>query len=143
MAQSRKITLYIFLFSLFLMLAMFIGIRMYNIYSGSRAASTEKMESTFACSFSFSVSNIEYSGSVYKLSLDLKTTDYESLKKIIIIDKDGNGREVSLGQFIGFEQHVEVEPILIEDAFTVFPEGCSDDNAKQCYLSSGKCSTIR
>lgn len=135
-AQSRKITLYLFLFSIFLFLSLFIGVRIYNIYIGSKATSEATIKSTMGCAFVFSLTNIEYSGGT--LVFSIKTSDENAFRKIIIVGSDGAEREVEMGTFIGYRQDVRVENINIENLFEVYPEGC-ESTKKECQLAVGKC----
>lgn len=141
-AQSTKITLYIFLFALFIMLGMVIGIRIYNIYTGSKAATEKTIKSTMGCEFfSFSVSNILYEQG--SLSFDLKTTDDKLLKKIVIVGDNDMKKEIELGRFLGFEQRVDAGQIEVSDSFGVYPYGCESQNSKRCSVSIGKCENIK
>lgn len=135
-AQSRKITLYLFLFSIFLFLALFIGVRIYNIYMGSKTTSETTLKSTMGCAFVFSLTNIEYNDGT--LVFSIKTSDENAFKKITIVGADGTKREVEMGTFMGYRQDVRVENINIENLFEVYPEGC-ESIKKECQLAVGKC----
>lgn len=134
---TRNITLYIFLFSFFLLLALVIGVRIYNIYTTSKTTSESTIESTMGCAFSFSISNIEYSEGT--LGFDLKTSDENMFKKLVVVGENNEQGEVELGQFIGYRQRVYVSGIPITDSFLVYPYGCKGQNKKECQLSTGRC----
>lgn len=140
--QSRKITIYIFLFALFIMLALVLGTRIYNIYMGSKTDTEITMETAMKCTFSFSVSNLDYNGRT--LSFDLKTSDEELLKKIVIVGENNETKEIELGIFIGFprKQRVNAGSINITNSFFTYPYGCMDQNKKECMLSSGECKSV-
>ncbi|PIN86984.1 hypothetical protein COV19_02210 [Candidatus Woesearchaeota archaeon CG10_big_fil_rev_8_21_14_0_10_44_13] len=134
--QSKNITLYVFLFALFITLAMVLGARTYNLFTGSKTETESTMKSTMQCAFSYSLSNMEYSDGV--LRFDLKTTDEELFKKIIVVGHDGP-KEIALGTYINFRQGVRVEQIPMGDSFLVYPEGCEGQNNKTCLISEGRC----
>lgn len=140
--QSRKITIYIFLFALFIMLAMVLGIRIYNIYTSSKTESEKTIEVVMKCTFSFSVSNIDYTGGV--LSFDLRTSDEKLLKKLVVVNENNETKEIELGRFIGFpsKQRVNAGSISITNQFFVYPYGCGAQNKKECMLSAGKCENV-
>ncbi|MCX6707646.1 MAG: hypothetical protein NT001_05915 [Candidatus Woesearchaeota archaeon] len=138
--QSKKITLYIFLFALFIMLAFFIAVNIYNIYITNKTDSLKTTKGTLECSFSFSIDSIRYS--VPELSFNLHSSDINSLKKLII-DVDGIKTEVVLGEFFDYAQKVVVKDIIIQDSFRVYPDGCEDYNIKECSIIGKNCITIK
>ncbi|MFC1752358.1 hypothetical protein ACFL96_03070 [Thermoproteota archaeon] len=137
--QSKKITLYIFLFVLFIALAFFVGTYIYNIYISTTTSSTETTKTSLECAFTFTIKNMGYD--FPELSFDVRTSDLELFKKLVI-EVEGIGAEVELGEFFDFEQKVVVEDIVIEDSFNVYPEGCKEFNQKQCSLKQKECIII-
>ena len=128
-----------FLLALFLMLAMFIGINIYNTYMDSKITSEKTIKSTMQCAFSFYVTNLDYADDV--LSFDLRTSDEKLLQKMVVIGDNNDTKEIELGSFIGFEQRVSVDGINVADLFVVYPYGCESSNRKECALSTGRCTT--
>ena len=136
--QSKKITLYIFLFALFIMLAFFIAVNIYSVYTTSKTDSLKTTKGTLECSFSFSIDSIRYS--VPELSFNLRSSN-DQIRKIFI-DVNGAETEVALGEFLDYEQNVVVPDLIIEKTFIVYPEGCRDYNSKECDLAAKKCASL-
>lgn len=137
--QSKKITIYIFLFALFIMLTFFIAVHIYNIYMTSKASSLKISKGTLDCSFSFTLETIRYS--LPELSFILRSSN-DQLRKIFI-DVNGAETEVALGEFLDYKQNVVVPDIIIEKTFIIYPEGCRDYNSKECDLATKKCASLK
>ncbi|MBD3313397.1 hypothetical protein GF345_03060 [Candidatus Woesearchaeota archaeon] len=138
--QSKKITMYIFLFALFIMLAFFLGTHIYNIYVQGTTSSSETTKGSLECSFSFSIRMIDYE--FPELTFDLRTTDIEALDTIVIEVEDIQ-TEVPLKEFFDFQQNIVVDDVVIEDTFLVYPEGCRNYNKKECSVKTKECEVVR
>lgn len=134
--QSKNITLYIFLFALFITISMILGARTYNLYASSKTSTDKTIKSTMQCAFSYTITNIRYTEG--SLGFDIKTSDKDLLKTLIVV---GNNdiKSIQLAEFIEPRQNVNVGPISMGDAFTVYPAGCEESNKKLCSLSVGRC----
>lgn len=134
--QSKNITLYIFLFALFVTIAMILGARTYNIYASSKSSTEKTMKDTMQCAFSFGITNMAYSNG--ELKFDLKTSDQDLLKRLTIV---GNNdiKEIEVGSYINMRKTMNVGAISMGDSFTVYPSGCEEQNKKVCSLTSGRC----
>ncbi|MBU0536691.1 MAG: hypothetical protein KKE20_07020 [Nanoarchaeota archaeon] len=137
--QTKKITLYIFLLGLFLTLAFFVGVHIYNIYSSGTRTSTDTTKSSLECSFSFSLNKLTYS--FPQFSFNLRTSDIDRFKNLVI-SVEGIETEVPLSEFFDYEQNVVITDIVIEDTFIVYPKGCKDYNAKQCSIRTNTCKAL-
>jgi hypothetical protein len=138
--QSKKITIYIFLFALFMMLAFFIAVNIYNIYMDSKTSSIKTTKGALECAFSFSVSDVRYD--VTDLSFSLRSSNADTFKKMII-DVAGEKTDVPLGEFFDFNQKVTVKDMVIPDKFRIYPEGCEEYNIKECSVKDRTCIKIK
>ena len=138
--QTRKITLYFFLFALFIFLAFFIGSRIYLIYTESKSTSLQTTKSVLDCTFNFYLRNMQYDGNI--LLFDLETSD-EKLLNNLTIESGGQVRDIELGRFVLYTQRVRIEGITIEDQFFVFPTGCEELNKKECFISTANCRDVK
>jgi hypothetical protein len=134
--QSKKITLYIFLFALFIMLAFFIAMNIYNVYVTSKTESLKTTKGALGCSFSFSLDSVRYN--IPDLSFNIYSSDINALKKMVI-DAEDVKTEVILGEFFDNKQKVVVKDVVIQDIFRIYPEGCEEFNMKECSISGKRC----
>jgi len=125
-SSSRKITVLIFLFSLFVFLGVYIGVNIYQSYVSGRAY-TERVSK--CGQYSFDVFNVDYDG--INLGFNVENTAAEEFN-VLVVEVDGDTRENDLGSFgSGDISHITVENIQIEEKFFVYPAGCKRHNAKE------------
>ena len=138
--QSKKITMYIFLFALFIMLSFFLGTHIYNIYVEGTTSSSETTKGSLECSFSFFISRINYE--FPELTFNLRTTDVEAMDTIVIEVEDIQTK-IPLKEFFDFQQNILVDDVVIEDNFLVYSEGCREYNSKECSIKTKECKVVR
>lgn len=128
--SKKKISWGIFLFALFIFLALWIGLTMYTIYTSKTTEAKSSTKSSIECStYAFEISEINYSDE--KLTFRIKNTIGEDFETLVI--ESGNiQNKASLKSFYeGEERTVAIDSIVIEKEFSVYPEGCKEYNVKK------------
>ena len=129
--RSKKISTTIFLFAIFVVLAVFTGGWLYNTYTEQIAFSESSSDATVKCGkyyFDVDPDSVYYENKT--LHLDIENTFGAELKTIII-DAGEERKEVNVGGIpSGTIYPVSVEISIVESVL-VYPSGCETANFKK------------
>jgi len=139
MARPKTIILMIFLFSLFIFLAVFIALQILATYREGTVYSTNTTKGVLECNtLSFRISSLKYGDKV----LEFEIESYEpELADMVILHNDMR-THFKLKPFFGDTQKVRIENITLGEGFIIFPDGCEQYNKKECLLVDSKCKNI-
>lgn len=128
--RSRKVSTLIFLFAIFIMLAVFTGTWIYRMYSQHKAFTEDKTALTVECSRYYY--NIRPETVIY----ENETLYFEIENNIgadiggIVVESSADRKQVDLGGLSrGISQPVSVEMPVVEWVL-VYPVGCREANFK-------------
>lgn len=131
MVEAKNITMQVFLWFLFIVLALFIAFWLYNLYQQYIVADTigEGTPSSLQCGgYMFSISNAGYENNT--LSFVIKNTRGNIIQNLII-QSDYETRTEELVSFSsGREQKIVLENFRVNKNFAVYPEGCARFNTQ-------------
>ncbi|MBW2996716.1 hypothetical protein KY349_00075 [Candidatus Woesearchaeota archaeon] len=127
--RSKKISVLIFLFAIFIMLVVVTAGWIYRMYTEQTAYSEERTLATFECSRYYYVihpDTVSYvDGTLYFEIENTLGSDIPS----IMVESAVETKEVSIGLTQGIAQPVSLE-MVVEDWVLVYPRGCKDVNFK-------------
>ena len=138
--QSKKITVYIFLFVVFILLAFYLMVWIYNNYMTTKTYSEKTTETALECNlFSFAISKIRYEDVALSFEIESRVTEEKNAPRNMVIKVDGVEYPLQIGEYIDFRHQVSPQDRVIADKFTIYPEGCERYNSKECSVATKKC----
>lgn len=128
-SRSRKVSVLIFLFAIFILLVVVTAGWIYRIYMDQTAYSEERTLTTFECSryyYGIDPETVSYvDGTLYFEIENTLGADIPS----IMVESAVETKEVSIGLTQGTVQPVSLE-MAVEGWVVVYPRGCRDVNVK-------------
>lgn len=120
--RSRKISMFIFLFALFILLAVITGAYLYKLYSENTASSEKQTRETIDCDYYFAVSKQSISYIDDKLSFEIKNTYGKEIRTVVIVSgNETKEKSVSLTRGDSFPLDVSIKA---SGNFSLYPKGC-------------------
>ncbi|MBT7903737.1 hypothetical protein HN587_07780 [Candidatus Woesearchaeota archaeon] len=133
-SRSKKYSLMMFLITLFIVLAIFLGSYIYKTYSSSIAFSTEGTESVMNCgSYSYKISELDLDED--KLFFVLENSAGDSIEYLIIESGDYYHKEFIAGIGHGEKRELELTNVSVSGVVEFYPEGCKKHNSKKFKIS--------
>jgi len=126
--KTKKVVTAVFLFALFILVALYIGLTVLKIYTDSSKFSSEKSESSVSCiGYSYSIDNIKYENGL--LTFDLKNSEISDYEEMILIVKSGNAtKELQLTNLVtGIKKGIDLDIELKDNQFKTYPKSCEQD----------------
>ncbi|MBD3310074.1 hypothetical protein GF351_02550 [Candidatus Woesearchaeota archaeon] len=124
--QARKITLFLFLLSLFVFLSAYIGLQIVQYYrSATSYAGSQTPESVRCVGFFFDVKDVRYAEGDLSLTFKNKLLSEDDIRQITVETSDST-RTVNVTAIRGNEVRVRLEDFEITGGnITVYPYYCS------------------
>lgn len=137
--RSERLVFFVFILLVFTSLTIYIGIRMYNIYSSTTGYAKTTTKTSIECnSYVYEINNINQNNG--RLSFQIENTFGGKFDKLII-DLGDEKKEAELTDFtMGSKQTVEVNTTVTK--FKVYPEGCQEHNVKECDVNAKTCKKL-
>jgi K+-transporting ATPase A subunit len=127
--RSRRISTLIFLFAIFILLAVFTGAWIYRVYKQQTAYSEARTLATVECGkyyFGIDPKTVSYEDGV--LYFEIENTLGADIRTIVVQGVDER-REVNISLVQGMIMPVSLQ-IAVADWVMVYPEGCEGINFK-------------
>ncbi len=136
MPKAKDVTINVFLWFLFIVIALFLAFWLYNIYQEYMVSGVleESTTSSLQCGgYMFKISDVRYDNN--SLSFTIRNTMGNIIKNLTI-ESDYEARTKELVAFSsGKEMRIALENFRIADTFAVYPEGCAKFNVKIINIS--------
>ena len=138
--QSKKITVYIFLFVVFILLAFYLAAWIYTNYTATKTYSEKTTKTVLECNFfSFAVSKIRYEELALSFEIKSLVTEQKNAPTNMSIKVEGLEYPLQIGEYLDFKQQVTLPDVVIADKFTIYPAGCEKYNKKECSIATKGC----
>ena len=122
--KSKRVMFSVFIFAVFIILMIYVGLKGYDIYRSSREFVNKTTEPSIDCiGYVYDINDLSYEdGSLRFQLINRDYSDYE-IKNINIISEEGNN-SIELERFRpGSEQYIEIK-INISEVFSIYPDNC-------------------
>lgn len=131
MVEAKNVTTHMFLWFLFVVIALFLAFWLYSMqkeYIGSDSIGNGAMASLNCGGYMFEISDASYHNNT--LSFIIRNTRGDTIKNIVI-ESDYDSRTEQLGALsTGKEKKIVLENFRTGSTFAVYPEGCAKFNIK-------------
>lgn len=141
--RSKRYSLLIFLFALFIFLSLYIILWSYNIYTSTKNYTNATSQSSITCttySFNFVDNSMNYDNGTLTFNIDI-TNMISSAPKgfaLVLATNETTYRSEPINIYVR-NTKVVFKNVSIDDSFSVAPVGCEASNVKPCSLSAGTC----
>ena len=131
MVEAKSITTHMFLWFIFVVIALFLAFWLYSMqkeYLASDSVENGVMASMKCGGYMFEISDVSYHNNT--LSFTIRNTRGDIIKSIVI-ESDYDSRTEQLGALnAGMERRIVLEDFRAGSTFAVYPEGCAKFNIK-------------
>lgn len=135
MVEAKNITTHLFLWFIFIVVALFLAFWLYSMqkeYMASDSIGNGAMASLSCGGYMFEISDASYHNNT--LSFTIRNTRGDTIKSIVI-ESDYDSRTEQLGALsTGKERKIVLENFRAGSTFAVYPEGCAKFNIKIIQL---------
>jgi len=136
--ESKRISLFIFLFAIFIVLAVIIFVFMYNAYKGATNYSSTTTKTSVECAgYSFRIvgGTILYENGILSFEFDPSLGGAREKNPLIIVI--GKEEIETKPVDFTFKQRIKIETAPLEE-FQIYPKGCKDI-IRNCSLAKNRC----
>ena len=137
MVEAKSITMHLFLWFLFIVIALSLAFWLYSVqkqYMASDSLGNGAMASLKCGGYMFEISDVSYHNNT--LSFTIRNTMGETIQSIVI-ESDYDSRTEQLRALSsGREKKIVLENFRAGDKFAVYPEGCAKFSMKIINLNA-------
>ena len=135
MIEAKNITMQLFLWFLFIVIALFIAFWLYNMhkeYTSTEGVELEEIASLQCGGYMFEISDVAYQNNT--LSLTIRNTIGDTLDNMVIeSDYDSRTEKLDLGR--GRKKNIVLEDFKAAETVAVYPEGCAQFSVELIHLN--------